>query len=403
VLRVDALDDLHVARQEPRELPHRPRLERLGQQCVIGVVEDARGDAPRRLPRDAVLVDQEPHELRHGNRGMRIVELDRDVIGQRFHGKLLRPMTAQQVLQRRGGEEELLPQPQVLARGRFVARIQHAGDRLQPHPVGERADVIATVEIEQRQGVGGACGPQPQRVDVTPAPAGDRGVESDRVDGFGRFPTAAPVAVDDRAAESDGARDLRPLEFPRIAIGQPLFRHFLLPPVAHDLAEDAVVVTDPIAVRRNRQRCHAFHEARRKPPEAAVAECRIGLQAADALEVHAELVERRDGSRGEPQIGQRVEEHAADEELEREVIDALAAVAIRAARGLAPAIDDVIARGERDGEEPVVVACVRGLFRDVVAQLRQHRGAKRLDLPRLGRVVDRIEPLGGSGRVHACA
>jgi hypothetical protein len=188
MLRVDALDDLHVARQEPGELPHRPRLERLGQQRVVGVVEDARGDAPRGLPRDAVLVDQEPHELRHGDRGMRIVELDRDVVGQRFHGKLLRPMAAQQVLQRRGGEEELLPQPQVLARGGLVARIQHARDRLEAHAVGERADVIAAVEVEQRQRIGRARGPQPQRVDVTAAPAGDRRVEGDRVDRFGGFP-----------------------------------------------------------------------------------------------------------------------------------------------------------------------------------------------------------------------
>ena len=54
---------------------------------------------------------------------------------------------AQEILQRRRGEEELLPQPQLVAGGRVVARIEHARDRFEAHAVGERADVVAAVEV----------------------------------------------------------------------------------------------------------------------------------------------------------------------------------------------------------------------------------------------------------------
>ncbi len=37
VVRVDLIDDLHVAREHPLEERHRPRLQRFGQQRVVGV------------------------------------------------------------------------------------------------------------------------------------------------------------------------------------------------------------------------------------------------------------------------------------------------------------------------------------------------------------------------------
>ena len=40
-LGVDRVDDLHVARQQPLEQRHRPALQRLGQQRVVGVAEGA--------------------------------------------------------------------------------------------------------------------------------------------------------------------------------------------------------------------------------------------------------------------------------------------------------------------------------------------------------------------------
>ena len=126
VQRVDEVDDLHVARQQSLHQRDRPALERLGQQRVVGVVEHRRRDRPGLRPGDAVVVDQEPHELGDGDRRVRVVELDRDVVGQRDEVAVLLLVPAQQVLQRRRGEEDLLPQAQLVPGRRGVGGIEHA-------------------------------------------------------------------------------------------------------------------------------------------------------------------------------------------------------------------------------------------------------------------------------------
>ncbi len=80
---------------------------------------------------------------------------------------------------------------------RVVAGVEDARDRLEAHAVGQRADVVAAVEVLERDRIGGARRPQAQRVDVLPAPTGDRRVERHRGHRFRRDPdvAGAPVAV----------------------------------------------------------------------------------------------------------------------------------------------------------------------------------------------------------------
>ncbi len=80
---VDQIDDLHVARQQPLHQRHRPALQRLGQQRVVGVGEDRLRDLPGLVPIEPVEIDQDAHQLGDGDRGMRVVELDRHVVAQR--------------------------------------------------------------------------------------------------------------------------------------------------------------------------------------------------------------------------------------------------------------------------------------------------------------------------------
>src|SRR6516162_3844308 len=96
----------------------------------------------------------------------------------------------------------------------------------------------------------------------------------------------------DPSAEPDGVIVFRADEFPWIAVDQPVLRRFLLPAAADDLAKKAIVVTDAVAVRGDRQGRHAVHETRGKPAEAAVAERRLGLHPAQVGQIDAELVER---------------------------------------------------------------------------------------------------------------
>ena len=241
-----------------------------------------------------MFVDEQPHELGNGDGRMRVVQLDRDMVGQRRKLAVLRLVPPQQILQRCRREEELLAQPELVARGRLVAWIEHARDRLETHPVRERADVIAAVELLERDRIHRPRGPQAQRVDVMAAPARDRRVVRDGIDRLRRAPDIAGTAFSrrhdvDRAAESDRVCDLGPLEFPRIAGRQPVLGQLDLPAVAEHLPEDAVVIANAIAVRGNGKRRHAFHEARSESPEPAVAERGVGLEPAQAIEIDAEI------------------------------------------------------------------------------------------------------------------
>ena len=73
---------------------------------------------------------------------------------------------------------------------------------------------------------------------------------------------------------------------------KPVLGNFLLPAAADDLPEQAVVVADAVAVRGDRQRRHAVHEAGGEAPEAAVAERGVGFDPAQRGEIDAELRQR---------------------------------------------------------------------------------------------------------------
>src|SRR4051812_26458938 len=105
------------------------------------------------------------------------------------------------------------------------------------------------------------------------APANDRRIISDRFYCLFGMPDRANTMRSGRplhaAAELDVIDDRWPFELPGIAEGKPLFRVFLLPAVSDHLAEESMIVADPIAVGRNSKRRHAFHKACRQPAEAA--------------------------------------------------------------------------------------------------------------------------------------
>ena len=405
--RVDQVDDLHVARQQPLHQRHRPALQRLGQERMVGVGEDLLGDLPRLLPVDAVEVDENAHQLGDGDRRMRVVELNRGVVGQGADVAELFDVATDEIEQRGRSEEIFLPQPQLLAgRGR-VARIEHLGDRLGAHGVRKGADVVAGVEGVELQRVDGARRPQSQRIDVTTAPTDDRRVVADRLDRLVGVPdvTDGFFAVGDRfhpAAETDRVIDLGALEFPRIAVREPILGNLLLPAVADDLAEEAVVVTNAVSGRGDRQRRHAVHEAGGEAAEAAVAERGVGFQLPQMRQVETELRQRRRHRLDDAEIGDRVIEQTADQKFERQVIDALAAVAVDGVGRGDPAFDDDVAGGESDGEEPVARAGGDAVLADRVGQLGENR---RFQLIR--RVIaygrQRREDRAGRLLVHVCS
>ncbi len=219
---VDQVDDLQMARQQPSEQVDRPGLQRLRQQRVVGVGERRARDLPGLGPGDVVLVHQDAHQFGHRDRRMGVVELHRGVLGKRIERAEFVEVAAGDVLQRGRGEEVFLPQPQLLALGRGVVGIEHARDRFGLRARGGRADHVAAVERGELDGRGRARRPQPQRIDVAPAPAGDRRVVRHRQHGLGRIPERARgrlVAADifDHAAEADVVLPAVARKLPRVA------------------------------------------------------------------------------------------------------------------------------------------------------------------------------------------
>ena len=226
------------------------------------------------------------------------------------------------------------------------------------------------------------------------APADDRRVEADGLDHLARVPLAGVQVLvarlgGDGAAEADVIGDLGPLELPRAAVDEPVLGQLDLPAVVDELAEQAVLVADAETEGWHAQRRHALHEAGGEPAEAAVAERRIGLEAAQLLEVDAEARERVRHRLDLAEIADRIEQQPADEELEREVVDPLLLLPIGLARGIHPPLDDAIAHGERGGDEPVVLFRVLRVLADLVEELRDDARAPRLLVDDGGRLRHR--------------
>ena len=372
-LRVDRVDDLHVAGQKPLEERHRPAFQRLGQERVVGIGERAAGDLPGLVEFQSVDVGQQAHHLGDGNRRMGVVQLDRHLVGQVGEVRVLLQVAAQDVLQGRRREEVFLAQPQLLARRIGVGRVEDAGEGLGLVALAQRADVVAGIEGVEQDRVDRVGRPEPQGVDPLGPPADDRRVVGGCNHPLGGLPDIARrffVAADGfhRTAEADLVGAFAPLELPRVAVGKPGLRQLDLPAIRHLLAEEAVDIADAVAIGGDVDRGHGFHEAGGEAAEAAIAERRIGLEAGDDVEIDAEGGERIAQFVHDAEIGDGVAHQPADQEFQREVIDPLVAVLIGAARRFHPAVDDAVTHHEDGGGQPVVRLGDLGILADAVGQ-----------------------------------
>jgi len=98
---------------------------------------------------------------------------------------------------------------------------------------------------------------------------------------------------------------------------------FVLPAVLDALLEQPVFVANAVAVSRNAERGHRVHEAGGQSSEPAIAECGVGLDLAQNVEVDAERGERAPRGLGQPHVVERIEQQPPDQEFDREIIDAL--------------------------------------------------------------------------------
>ena len=75
---------------------------------MVGVGTGLRGNLPRLVPAETIVIEQQAHELGDDERRVRVVDLDDVVLGKVAHRAVARTVGAQDALRRRGDEEILL-------------------------------------------------------------------------------------------------------------------------------------------------------------------------------------------------------------------------------------------------------------------------------------------------------
>ena len=395
---VDQVDDLQVPRQQALEQRHRPGLERFRQQRVVRVVERLGGDAPGSAQGRLVLVDEEAHEFRDREGRMGVVELDRGMVRQRQQAAMLAQMAAHQILQRRRGEEIFLPQAQLLALRGAVARIEHLRDRLGPRLGGLGLDMSPWLNVSRWSGSAAlrrhrrsmlTRRPRQPTIGMSCATASTVFVGMPDVRGSRR-----------RRGQARPSRRSAPGRRSRARTnsqGVPVESHSSGRSCCHPSAK--VCRNRPWSYRMPYpmagipRRRHALHETGGEAPEAAIAEGRIRLGRAEAVEVDPQSGEGLARRRVEAQIGECLRKAAPDQEFHREIGDLLGGLA--AGRSLCRGVDDMVANGERSGAIPVELARVLRPPADVIGELRKNGRTQRC-APFLGLRPDaawRLEPL----------
>ena len=274
-----------------RSQRERPLLQRLGQQRVVRVGERPPRQVPRLVPAETRLVEEDPHQLGDRERRVGVVELDGDLFGKRLQSALLLPEAADDVGQRAGDEEVLLDEAQPLPVRRRVVGIEDARERLGRQRLGERADEVAAAELLEVEVVGGRRGPETQRVDRLAAVADDGPVVGDadsRTRGPSGITLQAPApCISNGAVELDLHLLVRAGDLPGVGPAEPVVRLLALPAVLDRLAEDAVLVAQPVAHGRDLHRRQRVEEAGGQAPEPAVAEAGVRLLLERARPVEA--------------------------------------------------------------------------------------------------------------------
>ena len=374
---VDLVDDLQMARQHLLHQAHRPALQGLRQQGMVGVAEGAGGDVPGLLPRQIRLVHEVAHQLGHRHGGMGVVELDGVLLGKGVPVRVVLAVAADDVAHRAGDQEVLLDEAQLLARVGGVGGIEHLGDGLRPVLLLHRLHVFALVEHIQAEALGGARAPQAQHVDRVHPEADDRHVVGHAFQHLPVHPDRLLAAahgghVLDAAIDQHGHGVLGAHHLPRVAELQPVVRALLLPAVLELLAEQAVLVAEAVAVAGILHGGQRIEEAGGQAAQAAVAQAGVRLLAQQSVEVDLQVLQGGPGGLGDAQGGDVVLQQAAQQELHGDVVEALDVVVHIGALGGDHAVHGQLAHGQGEADLLVVIGGAAPVFATGVGQVVDH-------------------------------
>ena len=128
---------------------------------MIGVGQGPAGQVPRLVPVEPGLVQEDPHQLRDSQRGVGVVELDRNLVGECAPVVAARAEPPDDVGERAADQEILLGEPQPLAGPGGVVGVEDTGQALGRDLVVHGAEEVAAAELGEVEGVRRRRPPEP--------------------------------------------------------------------------------------------------------------------------------------------------------------------------------------------------------------------------------------------------
>ena len=377
-------DDLQMARQHLAEESDTPLLERLGKQGVIRVGERPGDDRPSLLPGETVLVMEEALQFHDRDGGVRVVELDGNLLGERLPVRIVLTEAADDVLERAGDEEILLDQSQLLAALGLVIRIENLGNGLTDILVTDSLVVATAVEGLKVEILGRLGRPETQEVDGVRAVSGHRDVVRDADELLGTGPLGDIVAdiVEDvlhLTIEIDLGGVLRTDDLPGSAELHPVVGQLDLIAVPELLLEKPVLVMNPVADGREVERGERIEETGGKTAETAVTETHVVLLLAEFIDIEAEFVDRGLHVLHDPCTVEAVDVETPHQELEGEIVEPLDVFLTVLRLGGHEPLHQEAVDGLGGGQPPVALGGRLGIASQPEAKLMQDEGFDSLD------------------------
>src|SRR5215475_15047667 len=285
---------------------------------------------PSLIPSQVRVVEQNPHQLGDRHRRVRIVKLYGNFLGEQTPVGIVTVKAAHEIGERAGDEKVFLHEAQALSLAGGVVGIQYAREGFGLEGLRQGADEIAATEFLKVKVIVCSCGPKPECIDGLAAVTHHRAIE--------RHTDEAGWAADDRSqgstAHLEGAvefyvhRLVWTLDLPRVRTPKPVVRHFMLPAILDGLLENAVFVPQSIAHGWNLHRRHGVKKASRETPQTTITQTGVGFLFQQLEPVEVLLLGGFFRNRIEKEIGDVINQRAADEKLHREIVDALGVLAL---------------------------------------------------------------------------
>ncbi|MNV38416.1 hypothetical protein D3C71_1299680 [compost metagenome] len=245
---------------------------------MVGVGEGLAGDGPGGIPLQLMLIQQNAQHFRNGDGRVSVIKLDHFVLRQIFNFAACQMVLTQDIRHRTGALEVLLHQAQALACLVVVIRIQHLGQLGRFNALLLRLQEFTVVEITQIKRMLMRRLPQAQRLSHAIAEAQYRQIPGLAAQGKCRTPQFTAIGQFLQfPADAHIHRQRGVVAEPRVAFALPVIRRFLLLAVAKRLAEQPVLVIQPVAGGRLFHCGHRIQETGRQTPQPAIAQRRIGF------------------------------------------------------------------------------------------------------------------------------